>query len=99
MRRHLSAARRGLALGHVVERELERGDAAPQDEAAVAVIGAGVVVGLHLHADGGHRLVPLAGHVKVPLALAVEVLLAQVAVAAFEEGEKEPSLELGGEAG
>ena len=99
MGRHLPAVRRRIALRHVVEGELLGGHAAAEDEAAVAVVGREIIVGLKLARDCGESLVAAARHVEVPLALAVEVLLAQVAMAALEDGEQQLTLELRGKDG
>ena len=89
MRRHLPAVTLTFALREVIERQFRRGNTATENERAIAIITADVVARLRLNGNGGERLMAHAGNVKVALALAVEILLAQIAMPALEQDRKE----------
>src|SRR5258708_6696462 len=89
--------RRGLALRHIVQRELIRGHTTPENKSAVPIVGTSVVVGLHEHADRREGFVALTRDMEMSLALAVEVFLAQVSVTALENRQKQFALNLGRE--
>ena len=89
MRRHLSAVALPFALGEIIERQLARSHAAAEDERAVAIITADVITRLGRKRNGRERFVPHARNVEMALALAIEILLAQIAMPAFEQNGEE----------
>ena len=78
-----------FALGKIIERQLGRAYPTAEDERAVAIIAADVIVRLGRERDRGQRFVPHPGDVKMTLALAIETLFAQIAVPAFEQNGEE----------
>src|ERR1051325_6499324 len=99
MRRHLPAAASGVAFGEVFPPELTRGHAAPEREAAIAIVGHQIIVRLGLNRNGSERFVAHARHMKMAFALAIEVLLAQIGVPALEHQTKKAQLVFLGERG
>ncbi len=89
MRRHLPAVALSFALREIIERQVARGHAAPEHECAIAVVAADVIVLLGRKRNRGERFVAHAGDMEMAFALAVEILLAQIAVPAFEEQSEE----------
>ena len=78
-----------LALREIIQRELARFDPAPKHERAVAVIAGNVIAITQLNAKRGQRLVTHPANVEMPFALSVKVLLAKIAVPAFQnEGQQ-----------
>ena len=89
MRRHLPAVALTFALREIIQRQLRGGDPASEHERAVAIITADIIARVAREGERGERFVAHPGNVKVPLALAIEILFAQIAVAALEQdGEK-----------
>ena len=89
MRRHLAAVALAGALREIIERQFARSDAAAEDERAIAVIAGDVIAIPQLHAEGGERFVAHPGNVKMPFALAIQILLAQIAMPALEQDGQE----------
>ena len=89
MRRHLPAVALAFALREIIERQLRRGDAAAEDERAVAIIAADVIARFDHQRNRGERFMSHAGNVEMPFALPVQILLAQIAVPALEQDREE----------
>ena len=89
---HLPAATSGIALGKIFQSKFARGHASPENKAAIAIIRNDVIVWLHLDGNGGECFVPHAGNVEVAFALAIQILLAQIRMPAFQHRGEEPQL-------
>ena len=90
VRWHLAAAAAGIALGEIFEAELTRCHAAPQNQTAVAIVGHDIIIRFHLHRNRRQGLVTHSGNMKMSLTLTIQILLAQVSVAAFQHRGQEP---------
>jgi hypothetical protein len=89
MRRHLPPVALTFALREIIQRQLARRDSATQDDAAVPIIRDNVIAFLHRNAERGQAFVAHPGHMKMTFPLAIEILLAQIAMPALQEsGEK-----------
>ena len=92
MRWHLAAATASVPFRKIFQTELTRRHAAPQYEAAIAIVRNDVIVRLHLNRHSGQRFVTHSGNMKMSLALTDQILLAQVRMAAFHHRAQKPQL-------
>ena len=89
MRRHLPPVALAFAFGEVIERELARSDPAAENEPTIAVVRRDEIAIDHGEAERGQPFMAHAGNVKVTFALAIQILLAQIAVPAFEQDREQ----------
>jgi hypothetical protein len=92
MRRHLPAVALTLSLREVIQRELARGDAAAEDQRAIAVVRDRVITVDHCYAKGRQTFMAHAGNVEMAFALAIQILLAQIPVPALEQDREKTQL-------
>src|SRR6478735_4317425 len=85
MRRHLPTVTFTLRLCEIIDRQLPRTHPATEDQSTIAIVRDDVIVALHLDRNRGQPFVPHAGDMKMTFALAVEMLLAQIAMPALEQ--------------
>ena len=89
MRRHLAPVALSFALRKIIERQLAGRDAPAQDNAAVAVVRDNVIAFLHRHAERRQPFMSHSGNVEMSFALAIQILLAQIAMPAFEQDREQ----------
>jgi hypothetical protein len=92
MRRHLPSVTFTLRLCEIIDRQLPRTDAATEDQSAIAIVRDDVIVLLHLNRNGGQPFVPHAGDMEMAFALAIEILLAQIAMPALKQDGQQSQL-------
>jgi hypothetical protein len=76
-------------LREIIERQLARGDPAAQHQRAVPVIRHDLIALDHRHAKRRESFVAHSGNVKMPFALAIQILLAQIAMPALEQDREQ----------
>src|SRR5213592_332437 len=92
MRWHLTTVAFSFRLREIIDRQLPRTHPATEDQSTIAIVRDDVIVLLHLNRNGSQPFVPHAGDMKMAFALAIEILLAQIAVPALEQGGQESQL-------
>ena len=89
MRRHLPPVALSFPLREIIQRQFARRDSAAEHQPAVAVVRANVIAFHHRQAERRQTFVAHAGNMKMTFALTIQILLAQIAMPAFQEkGEK-----------
>ena len=89
MRRHLAPVTLAFALREIIERQFARLDSAAQHQRTVAVIRHDVIAVDHRDAERSEPFMTHPGNVEMTFALAIQVLLAQIAVPALEQDRKQ----------
>src|SRR5205085_12493681 len=89
MRRHLAPVTLSFALRKIIERQFARLDSAAQHQRPIAVIRHDVIAFDHRDAERSEPFMTHPGNVEMAFALAIQVLLAQIAVPALEQDRKE----------
>ena len=86
---HLPTVTFALGLCEIIGRQLPRTHPATEDQSAIAIVWDDVIVALHLNRNGSQPFVSHAGDMKMAFALAIEILLAKIAMPALEQdGQK-----------
>src|SRR5947209_1571964 len=89
MRRHLAPVALPFPLREIIERQFARRDAAPENEPAIAIIGDDIIALRHGYAECGQPFMSHSRNVEMSFALAIEILLAQIAVPALQQDREQ----------
>jgi len=89
MGRHLAAVTLPFAFREIIQGQLAGCDPATENESPVPIIGNDLIAFDHRDADRGQPLMSHPGNVKMTLALAIQVLLAEIAMATLQQDRKQ----------
>ena len=90
MRRHLPPPAAGVEFGKVFQAKLMCRHTAAEDETAITIIRNNIIVRFHLDRNRSQRFMAHSRDVKMSFALAIQILLAQIGVAALQNYFEEP---------
>src|SRR6185437_13032211 len=78
-----------FALREIIQGQLARSDAAPENERAVAIIRHDIIAFDHRHTKRSETFVAHSRNVEMSFALAIQILFAQIAVPALEQDREQ----------
>src|SRR2546423_694651 len=86
---HLAAVTLAFPLREIIQGQLARSDAAAEDEGAIPIIRHDIIAIDQGDAERRETFVAHSGNVEMSFALAIEILLAQIAVPALEQDREQ----------